>query len=846
MTGKTGAALEFAFVCSLSSGLHARPASHLAEAANAFASDCFLTNLRNGLTANGKSVLAIIAADVRQGDRCTVQLRGTDEQSAYASLQRFVEQVLPGVDVPLAGISTARRSGTLPRVLQAAAIECCFGLPVSRGIAHGKVVPLNGMVLPSNLNARASDPDEELRRVNHGLAAVRERIRQKLTEPISTTEQAVLLADLAIANDISLAEKLAERIRQGRCAGQAVVEAGEFFTALLRHSESELIRERALDIEEICLQLLDEIYGTDLQAAAIQLLGPSVLVAETLAPQQLLALDRRWLKALVLEYSGATSHAVILARSLAIPTLAGVKNARLMLPPGTEVLVDANRGFAVPQFPAPVQRFYEREVATLARKEEVLARQASEPAISADGRVVEVAANASSLEESVEAFRKGADGIGLFRTETIFLEKNQPPSEDEQYAVYAEVMRAAAGRAVIFRTLDIGGDKAVPYLNLSRENNPFLGYRGVRIYADHKELLRAHLRAVLRASALGPAQIMAPMISSLEEVLQFKDLVSQARATLASEGITLGPYISIGVMIEVPSAALILDQLCAEVDFFSIGTNDLCQYFFAAERGNPKVAALSSVRHPAFIRFLQQIVRQIRQSGKWVGMCGEMAAESRHLPLLIGLGLDEVSLPAAEIPEIKRKIGQVSSADCEQLLEKALSFGHTREVDHLLEQGVALRSTLPLLSEELVLLHSVSRNKEEAIQEIVDAFYVTGRTDDRPRLEEALWAREGVYSTGLGFGFATPHCKSAAVEFNSIGILKLRQPVDWGSVDSEPVGMVILIAMRDSEVAGAHLQVFSKLARKLMNEEFRKYLLGVESAEEMVEYLTQQLDMAVQ
>jgi phosphoenolpyruvate-protein phosphotransferase len=845
MTGKTSTALEFAFVCSLSGGLHARPASHLSEAANAFASDCILTNLRNGLTANVKSVLAIIAADVRQGDRCNVQVRGIDEQPAHASLQRFVEQVLPGVDIPLAGISTARRSGTLPRVLQAAAVECCFGLAVSRGIAHGKVVPLNRIALPIDLRARASDPDEELTQLNRALAAVRERIRQKLMQPISTTEKAVLLADLAIANDISLAEKLVESVRQGRCAGQAVVEAGEFFTALLRHSASEMIRERALDIEEICLQLLEEIYGADLQATAIQLPGPSVLVAETLAPQQLLALDRRRLKALVLEYSGATSHAVVLARSLGIPTLVGVRNARLVLPPGVEVLVDANRGFVVPRFSAPVQRFYEREVATLERQEETLARQASHPAISADGRFVEVAANASSLEESTQALGRGADGVGLFRTEALFLERNQPPSEDEQFAVYEEVVRTAGRRPVIFRTLDIGGDKSVSYLNLPGENNPFLGYRGVRIYADHPELLRTQLRAILRTSAFGRVQIMAPMISSLEEVLEFKDLVSQARQALGREGVAL-PDIQIGVMIEVPSTAFILDQVCAEADFFSIGTNDLCQYFFAAERGNPKVAALSSVRHPAFIRFLQQIVKQIHKSGKWVGMCGEMAAETRLLPLLIGLGLDEISLPAAEIPEIKRRIGQVSSADCEQLLEKVLACNHTREVDHLLERGVALRSTLPLLSKELVLLHSESRNKEEAIQEIVDAFYVTGRTNDRPRLEEALWAREGVYSTGLGFGFATPHCKSAAVEFNSIGILKLRQSVDWGSVDSEPVGMVIMIAMRESEIAGAHLQVFSKLARKLMDEEFRKYLLGVESAQQMVEYLAQQLDIAVQ
>jgi phosphoenolpyruvate-protein phosphotransferase len=846
MTQRAGTSLEFAFVCTLSDGLHARPASHLAEAANDFVSECFLTNLRTGSVANLKSVLAIISADVRQGDQCTVQVRGSDEQAAHAALFRFVEQALPGCDVPLAGIGLTSANGTLPRALRAAEMKCCFGSPVSSGIGQGKVVLLGGVTLPTGLNEPVvTDPETELGQIKRAIASVRSRIREKLTRQKSSTEIAVLQADLAIASDVSFAQKLTENVSQGRSAGQAVMEAGEFFMNLLRRSDREYIRERALDVEEICLQLLEEIYGVDLVTSPIELREPSIVVAETLAPQQLLGLDRRWLRALVLEYSGATSHAVILARSLGIPTLVGVKNARPQLAAGQEVVVDAIRGFIVTQVSPAVQRFYEREQRTLALRREFLPVQTTGPAITADGKTLEVAANASSYEELSLAFENGADGIGLFRTEMAFLHRDCAPSEEEQFAIYSEAARIATGRPVIIRTFDLGGDKVAPYLNLPAEGNPFLGYRGVRIYAEHRELLQAQLRAILRASAFGNVPIMVPMISSLDEVLRFKEEISEAKQDLARAGIAFQQHIRIGVMIEVPSSGFILDQLCAEVDFFSLGTNELNQYFLAVDRDNTKLAKLSNVLHPGFLRFLRKIVHDIHEAGKWVGMCGEMAAEIRHLPLLVGLGLDEISLPAAEIPQFKRAISQLSAIDCERTLDRVIACRDKIELEALLEQAQPSWSTQPLLSKELVLLGSESNNKEEAIQEIVDAFYIAGRTGDRQRLEEALWSREAVYSTGLGYGFAAPHCKTEAVIADSIGVLKLKQAIDWGSVDREPVTMIILIAMREPQLANRHMQVFSKLARKLMSEDFRGHLLAVENAHDMATYLARQLDISL-
>ena len=299
---------------------------------------------------------------------------------------------------------------------------------------------------------------------------------------------------------------MTEQIGNGKSAARAIVDAGEFFIDLLGHSENDYIRQRAADIEEICLQLLEEV-GATAAVPALELSAPSVLVAETLGPQQLLRMDRQWLKAIVLEHSGTTSHAAILARSLGIPTLAGVRNARLTLVPGKEIVVDADRGFLIPQVSALVTRFYEQEQKTLTRRNQLRSHAESKAAVISDGERIEVAANASSGEESTLGFANGADGIGLFRTEMIFLGREDAPSEDEQYAVYSEVARNAKNRPVIIRTFDFGGVKKVPYLNLPREENPFLGYRGVRIYNEHRELLQSQLRAILRASAVGTRRV---------------------------------------------------------------------------------------------------------------------------------------------------------------------------------------------------------------------------------------------------------------------------------------------------------------------------------------------------
>jgi multiphosphoryl transfer protein len=840
---KVASAAEFEFECKLPNGLHARPASHLAEVANQFASACRLINLRNGAEADVKSVLAAIAADVRRGDACVLRVEGDDRAEALAALRSFISDELPAYDEPLAEAVPESSAPKLPRGLESSGARYLFGLPVSQGIGQGKAIVL-GRIAPTAdfAGAPAAGPGPEHDRVERGLAGVRARVDALLARNQSGPEAGILKAHLAILGDVTLRREIAQRIDQGRSAAQAVVEAGEHFSGLLQRADNAYIRERAVDVQELCIELLEEIYGPEFQPAAVELREPSILAAETLAPHQLLALDRRWLEGIVLESAGATSHAVILARSMGIPAVVGVAGATRALTAGEEVIVDGGRGLVFPHCPAPVLRFYDRERDARRRREAALVQFAAAPAATADGARIEIAANISSAAEAVAAFTHGADGVGLFRTELLFARRNTPPSEDEQFAAYAAAVRAANGRPVILRTADIGGDKPLPYLKLPAERNPFLGYRGIRIYPEYREWIAEQLRAALRASAVGTVWIMAPMIANVEEAIWFKREVARAKDELRTAGVPFDEKTPLGAMIEVPSVAFQLKRLAAELDFFSIGTNDLSQYFYAVDRENPKLAALANVRGPAFLAFLDRIVGEIRAAGKWIGLCGEMAGDVRNLPLLLGLGLNEISLSANSIPALKRATARLSAARCREFLDRAIAAGSAAEVEALLDAEPPAPSAEPLFSPSLVMLRSDSRDKDEAIRELVDALYAAGRVEDPRRMEDAVWARESVYSTGLGHGFAIPHCKTDVVAANSIGILKLDRPIEWGSLDGNPVRMVILLALRESNQNGTHMKVFSRLARKLMDEEFRGRLMQIDDPGEMISQVGRELE----
>jgi fructose-specific PTS system IIA-like component len=822
--------VDFTFACPLSAGLHARPASLLSEVANGFDCECTLTNQRSGAIANLKSPLSIISADVRNGDPCRVVCQGREESAAQASLRRFIEQQLPSVDDATAPVE--KQETHLPRALRGAAGTFLAGIGVSGEIGTGVAVHAGGGAWPVLDHARqVVNPALERERVTQAIAVVGNRIGSMLAKATSKTESAILNAHQSILRDVSLVGQIHEYITQGDSAEVAVMHAAEYFRDVLRSSESAYIRERTLDLKDVATQLLREL-GVEITSHALTLTEHAVIFAENLTPQELLGLDRKLIAGLVLEYAGATSHTVILARSLGIAALAGVKGASSAISAGERVIVDATRGLLIRSDAAEVQRFYAREMETLRRRKARLRQAGNTAAVTADGHKLEVAANVASAHEAHLAFESGADGIGVFRTEMLFVDRDAAPTEDEQFEIYAETARAAQGRPVIIRTLDIGGDKRVANLKLPEEANPFLGYRGARIYREHAEMFRSQVRAILRASAFGRVQIMLPMISSAEEVHWAREQVEQVRRELHESGTKMAE-VPLGIMIEVPSAAYALEELSEVADFFSLGTNDLSQYFFAADRGNARVWPLANALQPAFLRFLKQIVTEAHAHKKWIGICGEMGGDVRLLPFLLGVGLDEISASVPNVAALKQRVGSLRQEACERLAETALACHSPEEVSALLEGTET--TPLPLFSPELVVIASDSRDKEEAIHELVDCLYIAGRTASRQQLEDAVFAREAVYSTALGFGFAIPHCKNDAVTADSVAVLKLAKPIVWGT--DERVEFAILLAMRASAKDNKHMQVFSRLARKLMNEEFRAKLIDARDADTVLRLL---------
>ena len=832
---------EFTFVCPLPNGLHVRPASLLAELATRFHSGVSVVNRRNGAVANLKSTLGILAADIRHGDNCSVQIRGEGAAMAEKALRDFILNDLPNSDEPEAAKAVA--GGTLPRGLQSAEIHYIAGAGVSSGIGVGKAVPVVSPHMTPEIAEATADPAAEERHLERGITAVGDRTRNMLAHAASPAEAGLLKAHLALLDDVTFREELQRGIARGNTAEKSVFDAGQHFASLLQHSASAYIRDRAVDIQDMCAQLLQELNGRPADSSSVELYEPSVLLAESLGPQQLLAADRRWLRGLVLEYAGTTSHTVILARSLGIPTVVGVKGAPAWLRAGEQIIVDANRGLVIAGGTEAVDRFYKRELRAISRRHENLLANSAAMARTADGQLLSVGANASSREEVEAAFSQGADAVGLFRSEILFLGRDVSPTEEEQFEIYKDLAICAGQREVTIRTLDAGGDKPIPHLRLPAESNPYLGFRGVRIYPEHRELFRTQLRAILRASGFGRIRMMAPMVSSLDEVRWLKSQIVDAQQQLSQQNIAFDAAMPIGIMIEVPSVAFILDQLCAEVDFFSIGTNDLAQYFMAADRDNARVAALSNVRHPGFLRFLRHIVDCVHVGGKRVAMCGEMAADVHNLRLLVGLGLDEISAAPSQLPFLKREIRRLSARACAELLEKATACGSVDDVNVLLAKSHAQDVHEPLLDAGLVILDSESRTKEEVIRELVDALYVAGRTDEPDRIEEAVWARESLYSTGVGHGFAIPHGRTDATRADSVAVLKLRHPVPWGSPADEPVTTVILLAVRDSEVDNNHMKVLARLARQLMDESFRRSLSALDDSAGITQYLVSCLQL---
>lgn len=817
--------LEQLFTCPLPNGVHARPASALEEVVRGFDSDVILVNQRTRRSANSKSILAIVGADIRHADPCLFKVSGPDEQRAMAALTTFLKEKFPLCDQPLS--SGLKRDGQLqlPRCLGQAGATVHRGTSVAPGIALGRVVRVGRYGLPATLPRNGNHgPEAEWRQLAVALEKMIEHCNQRLAAAAHGVEMELIKVHRSIVRDVEFRQRLEDEVMNRRhTAAEAVAGVGKHFSDVLAASGSELLVDRALDVQDVCVGLLRQMYGDAMEEASVELTSDSIVVAESLTPGQFLALNRRFLKGLVLGHASATSHTVILARSFNVPALAGVDWSAVSKNDGQEAVVDADVGVFVTRLTDKARRYYALEHKRIAGRRARLQRLAAQPAATRDGERIEVSANIATPGEAAGAFQAGAEGIGLFRTEMLFLDRSTPPGEAEQLAAYNEVLAAADHRPVVIRTFDVGGDKKLAYLKLPPEDNPFLGCRAIRIYPEFEDLLRTQVRALVRASANGKLQVMVPMIATVDEARWVKKVIAEEQKKCAAEKIRFDAKMQVGAMIEVPGAAYAMEALCREFDFFSIGSNDLLQYFMGADRMNPRLGALYDPLQPAFLRLLKQITDAALSHGRPIGLCGEMGAQARLAPLLAGLGLHKFSAAVPAITGIKAELAACDLAECRELSGEAMRCATAGEVAARLKQ-FALRHNPPLLEPELVIVDSDASTKEEVIKQATDLLFVQGRTEDSRALEEAVWQREATYSTGFGHGFAIPHCKAAAVQFNSLLVLKPRQPVPWDSLDGQPVNVVILLAIREEQGNTTHMKVLAKLARKIVSRTFREQL----------------------
>ncbi len=655
-------------------GLHARPAAQFVATASRFQARIHVRNVTRGTgPADAKSINQIATLGVRQGDEIAITAEGPD---AAAALQALVDLVEANFGEPEdLSLPEEPKAGPPPPTSPAPPPNLLRGIPASPGIAVGPA-HIYRPLPPEIPDMPALDPAVEWAHLEAALAQARQEIdalRARAAAEVDAYTAALFDAHRLILDDPALLEAARRHIDEaGLNAAAAWHRAVEAVVAAYERLEDPYLRQRAADVRDVGLRVLRHLAGT--AALGPRLERPAILVAEDLLPSETMHLDREKTLGICTALGGATSHAAILARALGIPAVVGVGVAILNVPEGEELALNGETG-EVWVHPTPEQkaRLQARREAWQRGRQQAAA-VAEAPAVTQDGRRVQVLANIVGVADAQAAVTYGAEGVGLFRTEFLFVNRAQPPDEDEQVAVYREVLEVLGDRPCVIRTLDIGGDKPIPYLHLAAEANPFLGWRGVRLTLDEPDLLRTQLRAILRAAAGREVKIMVPMVTLLAEVQAVRRMLEEVRAALAREGHALPRAVALGIMVETPAAALLADVLAPAVDFFSLGTNDLSQYTMAADRTNDRVARLADALHPAVLRLIRQTVEAGHAVGIDVSVCGEAAGDLLAVPVLVGLGVDALSMNPPTIPEVKALIRRLSLAEARALAQEVLTL----------------------------------------------------------------------------------------------------------------------------------------------------------------------------
>ena len=655
-------------------GLHARPAAQLVRLTRRYRARVMLQNLtqRTGPAA-GDSINGVLSLGARQGHQLRICAQGPEAHDALAALGNFIESGCGDKEELV-----ERIPNRLPQPSQ----HQLSGIPASAGIAIGPLVKLRPAAIELTPRAIGS-PAAERQRLMSAVRGAQEETRalyEWSKAHIGADEAGIFDAQSLFLEDPELLGGASRMLGAGaESAWQAETTR---LTNRLAALEDPYLRARAADVTDVAARVLRRLTG---QTSGVRVLRePAILTAHDLTPSEVKDLDPAMALGLCLETGSASAHSIILARAMGIPVVAGLGPGISVLADGTIVAVDGEQGTVW------ISPDADQAQALEARRQDWLtARRAAElersrPAATRDGRRIRVFANISGVAEAAEALACGAEGVGVLRTEFLFLGRTAAPGEEEQVAAYRAIAESLGGRQLTVRALDIGGDKSLPYVEIGEEANPFLGWRGIRVMLSRRDLFRTQLRAILRAGATQAVELLLPMVSSVDELRETKALVGEAEAELEREGLPFQKNIRIGVMIEVPAAVAIADQLAREASFFSIGSNDLIQYVMAAERTNSRVAPIADPFQPAVLRMIRQTIEAGRGGGIGVALCGELAADPLAAPLLLGLGLEEFSVSAPLIPELKRAISRWSAPEAEGVAQAALVMDSSQSVRRLL------------------------------------------------------------------------------------------------------------------------------------------------------------------
>lgn len=650
-------------------GLHARPTAVLVNAAKKYAAEISL--VRGDEKANLKSIVGVMGLDVKKGDKVVIKASGVDAVEALKELIVLMESG-SGED-PNAAPELPQREEAV--VLQSVVPNVLAGIPSSPGVAVGRVVQLRESEIAVNEFGDSAEEENEklskaLREADSQLSTLYDRMMQQS----DAGKAAIFQAHRELLTDPELLENVRTIIGKGRSAAFAWKQAVRAQADVLSGLKNELLAARANDLRDIERRVLLLLVGKDAEEKR-ELPDDAILIAQDLTPSDTVALDRKKVVGFCTVRGGATSHVAILARTLSLPAIAGIDAKALDIPDGTIVIMDGRKG-TLRLHPGAeeikkVQAELEREQK---EREENLAASKT-PAVTSDGRKIEVAGNIGGVADAEQVVALGGEGVGLLRSEFLFLQRELAPTQEEQAEAYGKIADIVGKeRSLIVRTLDVGGDKPLPYLPVAAEDNPFLGVRGIRLCLRRPEIFRTQVRAILSAGGKTRMRIMFPMVTTLDELKQAKAVVEEERVKLKA------PPVEVGIMVEVPAAAVMSDVLAEHADFFSIGTNDLTQYVLAMDRGNAELGRQADGLEPAVLRMIDQTVRGAEKYGRFVGVCGGLAGEEAAVPLLVGLGVSELSVAAPAIPGIKALVRGLSYEKCRELAQRALKMSSAHEV----------------------------------------------------------------------------------------------------------------------------------------------------------------------